>query len=237
MYRFGFNGKENDNEIKGTGNQQDYGARIYDGRLCRFLSLDPITREYPDLTPFQFASNSPINSIDLDGLEKDEIIDAISKGASWTGKLLKETASGIVASALHPIDAGVAIFHSTKKTVSQVGYFGGVFVQGVGYAFGGKQIEVNQEEFDKTAQDLSKSMVKTGVLAVVTTGIGEAYKAAPKIPIKTALNEAASTLPISEPVRGGARRAAQFAQGWAGDRKSTRLNSSHRNTSRMPSSA
>jgi hypothetical protein len=29
-YRFGFNGKENDNEVKGEGNEQDYGMRIYD---------------------------------------------------------------------------------------------------------------------------------------------------------------------------------------------------------------
>jgi len=68
-YRFGFNGKENDNEVKGTGDQQDYGMRIYDPRLGRFLSVDPITNKYPELTPYQFASNSPINGIDLDGLE------------------------------------------------------------------------------------------------------------------------------------------------------------------------
>jgi hypothetical protein len=29
-YRYGFNGKENDNEVKGSGNQIDYGLRIYD---------------------------------------------------------------------------------------------------------------------------------------------------------------------------------------------------------------
>lgn len=69
-YRFGFNGKENDNEVKGNGNQQDYGMRIYDTRLSRFLSVDPIANEYPELTPYQFASNSPIENIDLDGLEK-----------------------------------------------------------------------------------------------------------------------------------------------------------------------
>ncbi len=28
-YKYGFNGKENDNEVKGNGNQQDYGMRIY----------------------------------------------------------------------------------------------------------------------------------------------------------------------------------------------------------------
>lgn len=38
IYRYGFNGKENDNEVKGEGNQQDYGMRIYDPRLGKFLS-------------------------------------------------------------------------------------------------------------------------------------------------------------------------------------------------------
>ncbi|MBC7536579.1 MAG: hypothetical protein H7258_12880 [Ferruginibacter sp.] len=68
-YRYGFNGKENDNEVKGEGNQQDYGMRIYDPRLGRFLSEDPITKDYPELTPYQFASNRPIDGIDQDGLE------------------------------------------------------------------------------------------------------------------------------------------------------------------------
>jgi RHS repeat-associated protein len=40
-YRYGFNGKENDNDVKGEGNQQDYGFRIYDPRLGRFISVDP----------------------------------------------------------------------------------------------------------------------------------------------------------------------------------------------------
>ncbi|HJT72358.1 MAG TPA: RHS repeat-associated core domain-containing protein, partial [Chitinophaga sp.] len=65
----GFNGKENDNEVKGTGNQQDYGMRVYDPRLGKFLSIDPLTKEYPELTPYQFASNTPIQAIDLDGAE------------------------------------------------------------------------------------------------------------------------------------------------------------------------
>jgi RHS repeat-associated protein len=64
-YRYGFNGKENDVE---TG-YQDYGMRQYNPRLARFFSVDPITSHYPMLTPYQFASNSPIIYIDLDGLE------------------------------------------------------------------------------------------------------------------------------------------------------------------------
>ncbi|MFN6351201.1 MAG: RHS repeat-associated core domain-containing protein, partial [Chitinophagales bacterium] len=49
-YRFGFNGKENDPEAEG---QQDYGMRIYDSRLGRFKSTDPLTKSYPMLTPYQ----------------------------------------------------------------------------------------------------------------------------------------------------------------------------------------
>ena len=68
-YRYGFNGKENDNEVKGEGNQQDYGMRISDTRLGRFLSRDPLSASYPYYTPYQFAGNTPIQAIDLDGAE------------------------------------------------------------------------------------------------------------------------------------------------------------------------
>ena len=68
-YRYGFNGKENDNEVKGDGNQQDYGMRIYDSRLGRFLSVDPISGDYPWFSPYHFAGNTPVWAIDLDGLE------------------------------------------------------------------------------------------------------------------------------------------------------------------------
>jgi RHS repeat-associated protein len=68
-YRYGFNGKENDNEVKGTGDQIDYGARAYDPRIGRFFSVDPLFRKFPELSPYQYASNRPIDGIDLDGRE------------------------------------------------------------------------------------------------------------------------------------------------------------------------
>jgi RHS repeat-associated protein len=66
-FRYGFNGKEDDNDA-GEG-IQDYGMRIYDARLGRFLSVDALTDAYPWYTPYQFAGNIPILYIDLDGLE------------------------------------------------------------------------------------------------------------------------------------------------------------------------
>ena len=43
--------------------------RIYDTRLGKFLSVDPLTASYPWYTPYQFAGNMPIKFIDLDGGE------------------------------------------------------------------------------------------------------------------------------------------------------------------------
>jgi RHS repeat-associated protein len=71
-YRYGFNGKENDNEVKGEGNQQDYGMRIYDPRLGRFLSVDPLTQSYPWYSPYQYAGDNPIKFVDLDGAEEHD---------------------------------------------------------------------------------------------------------------------------------------------------------------------
>ena len=47
IYRFGFNGKEKDDEVKGNGNSYNFGARIEDPRICRFLSLDPKYKSSP----------------------------------------------------------------------------------------------------------------------------------------------------------------------------------------------
>lgn len=68
-YRYGFNGKENDDDVKGKGNQIDYGERAYDPRLGRFLSVDPLQKQFPALSSYQYSGNNPIATVDLDGLE------------------------------------------------------------------------------------------------------------------------------------------------------------------------
>ena len=69
-YRYGFNGKEKDPEgLGGGGSTYDYGFRIYNAQLGKFLSVDPLYQSYAALTPYQFSSNMPIASIDIDGLE------------------------------------------------------------------------------------------------------------------------------------------------------------------------
>jgi len=67
-YRFGFNGQEKDDEITGqTGSHYDFGARMYDSRLGRWLAVDPLAGKYPFASPYNFALNTPIQAVDPDG--------------------------------------------------------------------------------------------------------------------------------------------------------------------------
>ncbi|MGB3524583.1 MAG: RHS repeat-associated core domain-containing protein, partial [Flavobacteriales bacterium] len=67
-YRFGFNGMEKVDEMYGsTGNSYDFGARLYDPRVGRWLSLDPLVDDYPSISPYSYTNNNPILFIDPDG--------------------------------------------------------------------------------------------------------------------------------------------------------------------------
>ncbi len=68
-YKFTFNGKLHDDEIYGKDNSYDYGMRFYDPRIGRFPSVDPLRQKFPMLSAYQYASNSPIQYIDIDGEE------------------------------------------------------------------------------------------------------------------------------------------------------------------------
>jgi RHS repeat-associated protein len=72
QYRYGFNGKEKSNEIYGEGNAYDFGARIQDPRLGRWLSVDPKADKYAHQSPYAYVANNPIIFNDGDG--KDFIL-------------------------------------------------------------------------------------------------------------------------------------------------------------------
>jgi RHS repeat-associated protein len=68
-YRYGFQGQEKDDEIKGDGNSINYKYRIHDPRLGRFLSVDPLARDYPQWSAYVFSGNQIIAARELEGLE------------------------------------------------------------------------------------------------------------------------------------------------------------------------
>lgn len=65
--------------------------RILDNSAnSRFLSVDPIASSYPMLTPYQYASNRPIDGIDLDGLEYIRFVVLLDKNGSFLKKYVAE---------------------------------------------------------------------------------------------------------------------------------------------------
>jgi RHS repeat-associated protein len=69
-YRYGFQGQEKDDELKGEGNSVNYKFRMHDPRVGRFFAVDPLAKKYPHYTPYQFSGNKVIQYVELEGLEE-----------------------------------------------------------------------------------------------------------------------------------------------------------------------
>ena len=68
-YRYGFQGQEADDEIKGEGNSYSYKYRMHDPRIGRFFAIDPLAGKYPHNSPYAFSENMVIHMVELEGLE------------------------------------------------------------------------------------------------------------------------------------------------------------------------
>ena len=98
-YRYGFQNQEKDDEVKGVGNSVNYLFRMHDPRLGRFFSVDPLAPEYPELTTYQYASNTPIqatkggNRVNLDLSQQGigvYIISVITSSKTFMTKVIRD---------------------------------------------------------------------------------------------------------------------------------------------------
>ena len=65
MQPYKYNGKELDR--KGGLDWYDYGARMYDATLGRFMKTDRFSEKYVSLSPYQYGANNPVNNVDING--------------------------------------------------------------------------------------------------------------------------------------------------------------------------
>lgn len=94
-YNFGFQGQEKDDEVYGvTGASYAFTYRMYDARIGRFQSIDPLTAKYPYWTPYAFSGNRVIDKVEFEGLEPadpptsdGEIQDAGLQGQENSGNM------------------------------------------------------------------------------------------------------------------------------------------------------
>jgi len=107
QYLYGFNGKEKNNEISGEGNSYDFGARMYDQRIGKWFSVDPMREVYTSLSPYSYSANNPVNILDAEGnVLKDK-----------NGNIIA-TSTGVVSGGAYPSTYTRSKTGITESTVS-----------------------------------------------------------------------------------------------------------------------
>ncbi len=75
--RWRYNAKEEQDSIASIP-YLDYGARLYDPVIGRWMQQDPMAAKYPHLSPYNFCGDNPVNFVDPDG-RKIVFINGFSK--------------------------------------------------------------------------------------------------------------------------------------------------------------
>jgi hypothetical protein len=100
----------------------DYGFRDYDPQIGRFPQLDPLADDYPELTPYQYASCDPVTNIDVDGLEGTSAIGAAAKAAEQWHQLENVTVIALrkIGATAPQIAKVKQIFEVTERVVNLI---------------------------------------------------------------------------------------------------------------------
>ena len=67
MQPYKYNGKELDH-MHGL-DRYDYGARMFAPAMPLWNAMDPLAEKYPDVSPYVYCHNNPVNNIDPDGMD------------------------------------------------------------------------------------------------------------------------------------------------------------------------
>ncbi|TAF58324.1 MAG: hypothetical protein EAZ58_14450 [Flavobacterium sp.] len=86
-YRYGFQGQEMDNELKGEGNSLNYTFRMHDPRIGRFFARDPLAAKYPHNSPYAFSENRVIDGVELEGKEVQLVTGGIGCAVGFSVEL------------------------------------------------------------------------------------------------------------------------------------------------------
>lgn len=103
-----YNGKEKQDEL--DLGWMDYGARMYDNTIARWLTIDPKSYKYESYSPFNYVLNNPLSFIDPTGME----VESILGGYKYTGRDAKAAFSFIQSTFTGKKNAYVALIADKK---------------------------------------------------------------------------------------------------------------------------
>ena len=61
----------------------DYGARMYESGICRFMTMDPLCEKYYSISPYAYCGNNPVNAVDSIGMSYDWVQNQLNKKIEW----------------------------------------------------------------------------------------------------------------------------------------------------------
>jgi RHS repeat-associated protein len=173
-YRYGYQGSEKDDEVKGSGNSYTTHFRMLDPRIGRWMSIDPEAKRLPWHSPYVSMSDNPIIYTDENGdlFGLDNLIGAavgalIEVGTqmavnSITGKDLLDLDYGDIA-----IEAGVGFVTSGFGNLAKAGK---TTMRIVNAAKTAKKV-INSNKVVKAAVSVVPEIAKAAVDVTASKGI------------------------------------------------------------------
>jgi RHS repeat-associated protein len=166
--KYKFQGKElqSDEFRDGSGLEwEDFGARMYDNQIGRWMTVDPLANKYPNVSPYVAMDNNPISIIDPTGKSGEPVIDKEKKTITVTSNITFYGSDGngeLAAKA-------AANIQSQWNTAN-----GKTTIDGVEYSV--KFVVTGCYDNSVTADDISKNTdIKNNYVKLVASGIDVSY--------------------------------------------------------------
>ena len=147
--RYRFSGKEDQSVDFGLP-YTDFGARHYSPTLCRWLTPDPLSEKYYDVSPYAYCAGDPVNMVDYDG-EIPHVVVGAAVGAVISG--------------------GVALYKGKSGREFWGAVAGGAVGGAVAAATGGASLAIGGSVFRVAAEESLAGAVGGAMQSIVEQGI------------------------------------------------------------------
>lgn len=145
-------------------------TKIQPDQLLRWLSVDPLAKDYPGISPYAFLANNPINAIDPDGRKILFVNGYYNTGDGTMPQWMADQAGKVGKQGYWGTDliSGAQTFFGDKKT----GFVDG---RGAWNSTGEERFNAGYEYAKANLQTITAGMVEGETVKIVSHSMGGAY--------------------------------------------------------------